>query len=133
MTGRDATVRGTGEKKSSARDLGTILHLLRQATDTLAAAEDRIRLLQARNEQLHEIVTGELDAVHASLASAEAWAIRAQVRAGLAESVAHELRGWVDRLSNSLDEVSTRSEHLTDLTTTEACLDGCFDRLRYAA
>ena len=117
--GRDAALRARREKKSPTRDIGTILHLLRRATDALVAAEDRIRLLHARNEQLQEIASGELHAMHASLASAEGSAVRAVVRAGRAESVAHELREWVDRVSTSLDEVFARSDVLTELITTE--------------
>lgn len=107
------------ERKLSNRDLGTILHLLRQATDALTAAEDRIRLLQTRNEQLHEIASGELEAVHASLASAEGWAVRAEVRAERAESVAHQLREWIDLVSDRLDDVLTRSDLLTGLLVSE--------------
>jgi hypothetical protein len=115
--GRDAVRHARRERKNPTRDLEKILHLLRQATDALVAAEDRIRLLQTRNEQLQEIASGELDAVHASLASAEGWAMRAEVRAVQAECVAHALREWVDQVSNGLDEVLTRSDVLTELIT----------------
>jgi hypothetical protein len=45
--------------------------------------------------------------------------VRAEVRAERAESVAHQLREWIDLVSDRLDDVLTRSDLLTGLLVSE--------------
>ena len=93
---------------TSGQDWAKTLSLVHRAADAARAAEQRIRDLETRHEELRQ-TTDQLNAVRASLADAERRAAQAEKRLQEADDLAEATHEWVVRIQESLGELQARS------------------------
>ena len=98
--------------KAPPQNWTTTLGLIEETAEALQAADQRIRELEARGEDLVNLAKAKLQNAKASINAAEARALKAEQRANEAEEKAKHPREWLTRIYEGLEQLT--GPHIAD-------------------
>jgi hypothetical protein len=91
---------------ASTPDWATTLDHIEETAHALREAEQRIRELEARGEQLFRVARANLQNARVIIDASEARALHAERRANAAEKDAKHCREWLRRIHEALEAVA---------------------------